>query len=146
MTIKYYILIFALLLSSCAVLKTPNFETGGDCWRYGVEEEENTGPLSPTPLQKIPVVKLWYGDLAQACGVQIPELSFKTKQYMVVRACYVPQQIPRKTGDDTFYLYKLAGAMELRHEQCHLVLGRLHGNCYGTGYGNSGTAEHPCEW
>jgi len=149
------ITIFALIMSGCSI-QPPNLTTGEGCWRYGVEERDNTGPMSLTLATEVPVVRLGRDQLQHMCGVPTPEpdLRFLPKAEgrrivagNVVRGCYLPPQIPRSSGDDTIYMYKFGGTdkQTLWHEQCHIRLGIGHNACNGT-YGNAGTADAPCVW
>jgi len=71
-----------------------------------------------------------YPDLAKACGVKLEKPSWANKNYMQVRACFVPRPVDGKPGTDRIYLWWGAGKMELYEEQCHARLGRSHNACY----------------
>lgn len=127
-----------LVLAGC--ITAPDWETGEGCWRYKVAETGNTGPMTHMPLDEIPVVRLNYDDLAKACGVEIPELSWSNRHHMFGRACFKPREVNGKEGTDTINLYRFAGKMALYEERCHVIWGRKHNNCSGYGIGKD------CNW
>ena len=123
-------------LFGCVGMHEPNWVTGEDCWRFSVAESDNTGPMSRTPLDEIPVVRLNYADLAKACDVLLPPATWRNQNYMMVRACYQPKT-------DMIYMHYFSGNMELYEERCHVLLGRKHNKCRGYGIGQD---ESACEW
>jgi hypothetical protein len=125
--IKPIVMALAIVsLASCSV--TPNLETG--CWRLGVEEINNTGPMSSTKPEDVPVVYMGLDALADACGTH--------RKGWTTRACYKPIE-------NTIFMWTGSGKFELEHERCHIRFGRKHNACNGT-YGNAGTVHAPCEW
>ena len=121
---------------------TPDWDNDPSvCWKYGVDVEANTGRMSSTPLDSIPVVKgLSYDELLVLCGVTDERnLSgyHMDGRSMAVRACYDPVT-------DTIYEYYLnAGSYFTNHEKCHIVYGRNHNACTGYGIGKDQSA---CNW
>ena len=145
MTARTISLFLIILLTGCVTV--PNFETGDDCWRYGVAETNNTGPMTATPLDEIPVVKLDYEDLLIACD-QTDDRTlagyWRDKRTVSIRACFKPRPVDGKAGHDTIYLHRIyAGAYEINHEKCHALLGRKHNACSGYGIGKD---ESACNW
>ena len=85
----------------------PNWETGEGCWRYGIDEHNNTGRMIDIPIAEIPVVDLDSGALAKICRND----SFYLNGCATAKAIYLG---PDATADTRI------------HEDCHLVLGRKH--------------------
>ena len=94
-----------LLLAGCGTHPI-NWETGEGCRWHNVEEHNNTGRMTDTPLDEIPVVYLDYGDLNKPCRND----SFH------LRACY-------DWITDTIYL---GDEQWLNEERCHALLGPVH--------------------
>ena len=136
---RYLILI---LLVGCQVV--PNYETGAGCWRYGIEQNCNTGGLSPTPVADIPVVRLGYDDLLVACGVEDTRTLagfWMDDRSLVIRSCY-----DRKANVIySYYLNLGANNYYVTQERCQALLGYKHNRCWGTGYG-IGKSESACDW
>ena len=139
---KLVMVMAALFLTACQTL--PNYETGEDFWRYGIQQEGNTGRMSPTPAHAVPVVKLGYADLLVACGQEDNRTLARQKMdgnTMLLRACYDPMT-------DTIYSYYLNLGEHnyfVEHERGHIYWGREHNACWNQGYG-IGKDESACEW
>ena len=127
----YALVVIALYLQGCTHAVTP--DDPSECWRYGVAMD-NTGRMSATPLDEIPVVKLGYDELMAACGTE-------AEDGLEIRACYDPMT-------DTIYTYGGdVGDRFINHERCHVMLGREHNSCYGKGYAQWGEdIQSACEW
>ena len=124
---KFIIVTIAfLLLAGC--ITTPDLTTGAGCWRYGVTEQ-NTGRMTTTPIEQIPIVVVKYADLYGYCGVDPKEA--------LLHGCYQPLM-------DTIYIHRGAGRRTVYEEQCHALLGTEHNNCYPH-YG-IGKDESACGW
>ena len=137
-----------VLLSGC--LTPPNLQTGEGCWRYGVSEINNTGPMTPMHPNDIPVVKLSYEDLLVACNVEdtrsLAEY-WRGKRTIAVTACLVPRIVNGNPGTAVIYLHNLySGKVDLYQEQCHALLGPVHNQCYGMGYPITGSDATACDW
>jgi len=115
------------LLTGCVI--KPNYLTGADCWRTGVLESGNTGRMTTTPINDIPVVTLGESKLNTACNYDGENILW---------GCYNPIS-------DTVYVRRFAGNRTVIHELCHSRLGRKHNSCYQKGYG-VGKTESACEW
>ena len=115
-----YILLMTIALSAC--VSAPNMETGEGCWRLGVAESGNTGRMTDTPINEIPVVKLSFDGLAEMCGAR-------------AYGCF---------KNDTIYLFRMNDERTLFEEQCHAFWGRNHNACYPN-YG-IGKDESDCDW
>ncbi len=130
-TITASVIALAILLSGCLV--KPDLQTGENCWRYRVAED-NTGRLTDMEIADIPIVKLNYEDLVVACNLKPEPVSWSNRGF-AASACF---------KDDTIYMLKgFAGKMELYQEQCHALLGTKHNSCVGYGIGSD---ESACNW
>lgn len=122
---RYLIIIAAIILAGCQ--QPVDYKTGENCWRYGILDEGNTGRMISMDVEKIPVVKLDYDDLLEACDFNDEN---PLDRNLSLRACYKPIE-------NTIYSYKLNLGKEnyyITHERCHALLGREHNKFWGTGY------------
>ena len=119
------LLIFLLVITyGCTV--TPDYQTGDNCWRYKVAEN-NTGRMTHyDDVMDIPVIG----------GLSAEELMWACDTEILSWGCY-------HTLDDAIYLMRGAGAITLREERCHAAFGRKHNSCDGYGIGDS---EADCGW
>ncbi len=123
------------LLSGC-VSSQPQ-----DCWRTGVAMD-NTGPMSSTPINEIPVVSLNLEGLYAACDLPPPPpLAWSNRGYKETEACY-------QQRDDTIYILNTSRySYVLQHEICHILKGEKHNSCYGKGYAQWGAdIQSACDW
>lgn len=131
---------FLLLLLLAGCVTQPNLETGDDCWRTGVLEVGNTGRMTDTPIDQIPVVVLNLEGLYAACELPPPPpLAWSNRGTVETEGCY-------HIEDDTIYVLNTSQyGYVIHHEQCHALLGVRHNACHEMGYG-IGKDESACEW
>lgn len=126
----FLLLVFGFL-AACQTL--PNYETGADCWRYGINDVNNTGRMTSVHPLDIKVVKMSYSELLDACGESDDGLS-------VLRACFQPRKVDGLNGGPVIYsLNSNWGKYNyfVAHERCHALLGRKHNACWNGNYENS---------
>ena len=128
-----------LLLTAC--MHQPNLETGEGCWRTGVAQD-NTGRMSETPIDDIPIISVNLEELHAACDKPPPPpVSWKTRGYKEIEGCFQPKT------DSIYVLRSSRYSYVVDHEICHVLLGSEHNACYGKGYAQWGNdVESACEW
>ena len=146
---KTLLIIAVLILTGCQTL--PDYDTGDGFWKYGIQQEGNTGRMTAEDVAAIPVVYLGYKDLLVACG-ESDERTLASQKMdgnsMVLRACYVPRAVNGLEGSDVIYSYYLNWGKNnfyIIHERGHAYWGEPHNLCWGKGYG-LGEDESACEW
>ena len=141
--VPFFILLMLTCLTGCVSM--PNMQTGAGCWRYGVLEQGNTGPMSRADVEEIPVVYLSEDGVNAACTVGLEEwVNEDYRKQHTIYACFKPRPVDGKAGTDTIYIWWRGGKRALYEEKCHILLGRKHNACYGK-YG-IGKDESACKW
>ena len=146
---KTLMIIAVLILTGCQTL--PDYDTGDGFWKYGIQQEGNTGRMTAQEVTAIPVVYLRYEDLLIACG-EYDERTlaqfYKDHRALMLRACLVPRQVDGLEGSDVIYSYWLNWGKNnffIIHERGHAYWGESHSSCWGKGYG-LGEDANACEW